>query len=57
MERKLTFKQLAIRLCNCEAGKEEVNIAQMREILSSLCMMMNFEVMQVLLKQAIKLQK
>ena len=53
----MTFKELAIQLCECEAGKAEVNIAQMREILSNLCRMMNTEVLEVLLKQANKMQK
>jgi hypothetical protein len=33
---KMTFKELCLELCDCEKGESEINIAQMREVISKL---------------------
>lgn len=53
----MTFKELALELAEVEAGEVQVNIAQLREVLSRLCQLVKaepLEVMEVLIKQALK---
>lgn len=50
------FKELCIALCEIEGLKKEINIADMREVISQLSMLMVLypDVHQILLKNGIK---
>jgi hypothetical protein len=39
-KKKMNMNELAKLLCHYEKGKEEVSIAQMKEILKNLCVLM-----------------
>lgn len=56
----MNLNDLAKEVCKLEKGKKEVNIAQVKEVIRCLCVVIGRDpigVTQLLLKRAVKLKK